>query len=196
MMWELYLTSFCVCKAQTVLWALINTEALFYYWHSNTKIAVSVCTKQKNKWQALHLCTVQQLRSDDRKGAAFPLKQSQLIRVHGSQQGNFLAPPELLKTQILQHLWEKSTHYQKLISCMLALQINDACSQICNQLFAIKFSSMSSEANAWAWICFFFLAPSRNKTWKESIDVLLLLFLLCKMLITARLHDNQRDGPT
>lgn len=52
----------------------------------------------------------------DRKGAAHPLKKSKLIRVKGSEQSNFLAPPKLLKTQLLLHLRDDWAHYRNLIS--------------------------------------------------------------------------------
>lgn len=96
-------TFFCVIDIQTPKWLYLSAR--------HTKQVTSAASSQR--------ATLIQ-RSGDHKGAAFPLKISKLIRVRSLRRSNFLAPPKLLKTQILQHQWGNLNHYQNLNSYITA----------------------------------------------------------------------------
>lgn len=69
--------------------------------HQNRRCSVCAAHERSDKRCNAATCND---HPGDRKGAAHPLKKSKLIRVKGSEQSNFLAPPKLLKTQLLLHL--------------------------------------------------------------------------------------------
>ena len=102
----------CLNKSKNVFCGIdIQTAKWLYRSARHTKQVTSAASSRR--------ATLIQ-RTGDHKGAAFPLKISKLMGVRSLRRSNFLVPPKLLKTQLLQHQWGNLNHYQNLISYITA----------------------------------------------------------------------------